>query len=129
VTYTAIALVTCVLVLIVDRYGLRTRLIGRPDFWFAYAIMFGFQLLTNAVLTGKEVVRYADSTILGTGNDVAAPTMFGSGRIFFAPVEDLVFGFALILLTLSVWIWLGRRGVQREPVSGPPRWRRGARKT
>jgi hypothetical protein len=33
----------------------------------------------------------------------------------------LLFGFCLVVLTLSIWVWLGRNGVQREPRSGPPR--------
>jgi hypothetical protein len=41
--------------------------------------------------------------------------------LVFAPIEDLLFGFCLVVLTLVIWIWLGRQGVQREPVSGPPR--------
>jgi hypothetical protein len=36
----------------------------------------------------------------------------------YAPVEDLVFGFALVLLTLDLWVWWGRRGVQRTPAAG-----------
>jgi hypothetical protein len=24
----------------------------------------------------------------------------------------------LILLSLSIWVWLGRRGIQREPAAG-----------
>jgi hypothetical protein len=39
-------------------------------------------------------------------------------RIAYAPVEDLLFGFAMVLLTLSVWVWLGRRGIQRTPRAG-----------
>lgn len=108
---------------VVDLWLLRTRLLTRADFWTAYAIMVFFQLLTNGVLTGRQIVNYADDTILGTGNDIAAPQLFSPGRILFAPVEDLLFGFAMILLTLSVWIWLGRCGLQRRPFSGPPRWR------
>jgi hypothetical protein len=49
--------------------------------------------------------------------------LFGDGRIVFAPVEDLLFGFALVVLTQVLWVWLGRRGVQRTPYSGPPRVR------
>jgi hypothetical protein len=29
-----------------------------------------------------------------------------------------LFGFAMVLLTLSVWVWLGRRGIQRTPAAG-----------
>jgi hypothetical protein len=31
-----------------------------------------------------------------------------------------MFGFALVMLTLTLWVLWGRRGVQREPMSGPP---------
>ena len=70
-----------------------------------------FQLLTNGVLTGLDVVRYDPGTVLGP-------------RLAFAPVEDLLFGFALVLQTLAWWVFWGRRGIQRRPAAGPPRWRR-----
>jgi lycopene cyclase domain-containing protein len=75
---------------------LRTRLLTRKAFWVSYAIMVGFQLLVNGVLTGLRIVQYDRDTILGP-------------RLAYAPVEDLGFGFALILLTLSCWVALGRR--------------------
>ncbi len=31
-----------------------------------------------------------------------------------------MFGFALVMLTLTLWVLWGRRGIQREPMSGPP---------
>ncbi|MBA3524547.1 MAG: lycopene cyclase domain-containing protein [Geodermatophilaceae bacterium] len=98
-TYTALVGVVVPLVMVVDLHLLRTRLLTRRLFWTAYAIVLGFQLVVNGVLTGL-VVRYDSTAILGP-------------RLFFAPVEDVGFGFALILLTLSTWVWLGRRGHQR----------------
>lgn len=125
-TYTQIAIVTAVVVILLDLFVLRTRMVLRRDFWIAYAIMIGFQFLTNAALTGTQTVQYADDTIVGIGNDVAPgrPPLLGEGRLFFAPVEDVAFGFGLILLTLSLWQWFGDRGLQPEPRSGPPIWRR-----
>ena len=38
-------------------------------------------------------------------------TFIGTGRIAYAPVEDLAFGFALVLMTCVVWVWLGRRSI------------------
>ena len=35
-------------------------------------------------------------------------------RLASAPVEDLLFGFALILGVLSLWVFNGRRGIQRK---------------
>lgn len=125
-SYTAIALVTFVVVIMIDLFALRTRMITRKEFWIAYAIMIGFQFLTNAVLTGTQTVQYADDTIVGTGNGVAPgqPPFLGEGRLFYAPMEDVAFGFGLILLTLSVWQYWGDRGLQDRPRSGPPLWRR-----
>jgi lycopene cyclase domain-containing protein len=91
--------------LVVDLAVLRTRLVLRKVWWVAYAIVLFFQLLTNGVLTGRGVVRYDPERILGW-------------RIAYAPVEDVLFGFAMVLLTLATWVWLGRRGVQNEPRAG-----------
>ena len=84
---------------------LRTRLLTRRAFWTAYAIIVFFQLVTNGVLTGRRVVTYDADAILGG----ATPQLLGDGRIVYAPVEDLLFGFALVVQTLAWWVWWGRR--------------------
>lgn len=98
----AIGLVGAVLL---DLVALRTRLLTRGVFWATYPIILVFQLISNGVLTGRGVVRYDPGAILGW-------------RIGYAPVEDLGFGFALVLATLSLWVWLGRRGVDQGPGAG-----------
>lgn len=124
-TYTALAVSSVIIAVLVDLFVLRTRLVTRKVFWVSYAIMFFFQLLTNGVLTGRKVVRYDGDVIIGNDTPATgAPPFLGEGRIAFAPVEDLMFGFGLILLTLACWVWWGRRGVQRTPLAGPPIWRR-----
>ena len=123
-TYTQLALVGVVAVVVLDLVVLRTRLLARRVFWVAYAIIVSFQLLTNGVLTGLRIVRYDGSAIVGSSTPADAPPPFlGDGRIAYAPFEDLLFGFALVVLTLVLWVWLGRRGVQRTPYAGPPRAR------
>jgi len=104
-SYTAIAVVAVVLALVVDRWVARTRLTGTRTWWSAYAIIVFFQLLTNGWLTGRGIVRYAPDAIVGDG-DIR---FVGHGRLVYAPVEDLAFGFALVLTTCVVWTWLGRR--------------------
>jgi lycopene cyclase domain-containing protein len=104
-TYTVAALLGVAGALAVDLLALRTRLVTRAVFWATYPIIIGFQLLSNGILTGRGIVIYDPAAILGW-------------RIAFAPVEDLLFGFAMVLFTLSLWVWLGRRGVQREPAAG-----------
>ena len=104
-TYTVAAALGALAAVGVDLFVLRTRLLARGVFWATYPIVVGFQLLSNGILTGRGIVRYDPDAITGL-------------RIAYAPVEDLFFGFAMVLLTLSTWVWLGRRGVQREPRAG-----------
>lgn len=121
-TYTQLALTGVLLAILNDMFLLRTKLLTRRIFWVSYSIIIFFQLVSNGVLTGLRIVRYNGLVIIGSSTPVdGPPPIFGDGRIIFAPVEDLFFGFALVLLSLSTWVWLGRRGVQREPVAGPPR--------
>ncbi len=121
-TYTQLAVLGVLLVVVWDLVIVRTALLRRRVFWMSYAIIIFFQLLTNGVLTGLRIVRYSGDAILGSSTPPdSPPPAFGDGRILFAPVEDLLFGFALVVLTLSLWVAWGRRGVQRQPMSGPPR--------
>ncbi len=99
-SYTVLAFVATAAVVIVDLLVLRTRLLIRPIFWIAEAIVLVFQLIVNGVLTGRGVVRYNPHDIIGA-------------RLVHAPIEDLFFGFALVTLTLSLWVWLGRRAAAR----------------
>lgn len=108
-TYTQLAAGGVLLAVLTDLFVLRTRLLGRSSFWIAYAIVVFFQLLTNGWLTGREIVRYDGGTILGDSD----PQFLGDGRIVYAPVEDLLFGFALALWTLGWWTWLGARQARR----------------
>ncbi|MHB1166788.1 MAG: lycopene cyclase domain-containing protein [Candidatus Nanopelagicales bacterium] len=124
-TYTQLALAAVVIVAVVDLAVLRTRLLGRRVFWVSYAIVVFFQLVTNAMFTGFGIVRYDGAAIIGGPSPVeGAPPFVGDGRLAFAPVEDLLFGFALVVLSLSLWVWWGRRGIDRTPATGPPIWRR-----
>ena len=95
-SYSALAVTAVVAVLVLDLAVYRTRMVTRPVFWVAYAIIITFQLLMNGVLTGLEVVTYDPDTIWGL-------------RIAYAPVEDLLFGFAMVTLTLASWAAVNRR--------------------
>ena len=123
-TYTQIAVMAAVLAVALD-FALRTRLVTRKVFWVSYAIIVFFQLLSNGVLTGSGTVHYDGAFILGESSpEGSRPPFLGQGRIAYAPVEDLLFGFAMILWSQVFWVFWGRRGVQREPRSGPPIWER-----
>jgi len=122
VTYTQLAVIAALIVASIDLWVLKTRLLTRKVFWASYAIIIFFQLVSNGFLTGAGIVEYSGAKIIGSDTPATErPPFFGDGRISYAPVEDLIFGFALIVLTLATWVTLGRKGLQREPFSGPPR--------
>jgi lycopene cyclase domain-containing protein len=106
VSYTALAVAGVAVAVLLDLVVLRTRVLTRRVFWTAYAIVVFFQLLTNGWLTGRDIVRYSAAEIVGW-------------RLVFAPVEDLLFGFSLVVQTLAWWVWWGRfsrrRGGPAEP--------------
>ncbi|MBD2759929.1 lycopene cyclase domain-containing protein [Yimella sp. cx-573] len=104
-SYTALAAIGVVVVLVLDLWVARTRVITTAVWWISYAIIAFFQVLTNGWLTGRRIVNYNPDVIIGSEK----VTMLGDGRIGYAPVEDLAFGFGLVLLTCVVWTWLGRR--------------------
>ena len=106
-SYTAAAALGLLGALGLDLLVLRTRLIAGRVFWATYPIVLAGQLVANGILTGRGIVRYDARAILGP-------------RVVYAPVEDLAFGFALVLSALSVWVWLGRRGID-APDPPPPR--------
>lgn len=121
-TYTQLALLSVPIAILIDLYVLKTKLVKRKVYWASYAIIVFFQLVANGVLTGAGIVEYSGAKIIGSDTPQdSRPPFLGDGRIAYAPVEDLLFGYSMILLTLALWVWWGKRGVQREPLSGPPR--------
>ncbi|WP_261558277.1 lycopene cyclase domain-containing protein [Frankia tisae] len=95
-SYTVLAVLGVAAAVAADLWLLRTRLVTRRIFWVSYAIIVVFQLLSNGILTGFGIVVYDSGAITGL-------------RIAYAPVEDLLFGFALVTHTLTWWVWWGRR--------------------
>ncbi|MDQ2758688.1 MAG: lycopene cyclase domain-containing protein [Actinomycetota bacterium] len=108
-TYTTAAVLGVGAALALDLVVLRTRLVATRRWWLAYAIIVFFQLVTNGWLTGRRIVTYDSAAIIGAGS----VEFVGDGRLVYAPVEDLAFGFALVLATCVVWVRLGSR--RRHP--------------
>ncbi len=104
-SYTAATVLGIVAAVVLDLVVLRTRLLATRQWWAAYAIVVVFQLLTNGWLTGRLIVTYDPDVIFGAGS----VPLVGDGRLAYAPVEDLGFGFALVLATCALWVWWGRR--------------------
>ncbi|MBF8252033.1 MAG: lycopene cyclase [Actinobacteria bacterium] len=100
-SYTQLAIFAVLCAIVFDYYITEIRLMRRRVFWTSYAIILGFQLLTNWWLTSRNIVMYDPNVITGV-------------RIASAPVEDLLFGFALVLGVLSNWIRIDALKKQRQ---------------
>jgi lycopene cyclase domain-containing protein len=105
ISYTVAASIAVLVAILVDLLILQTALVRSKTWWTAYGIIAVFQLITNGWLTGRGIVRYSANAILGSGRIV----FLGDGRIAYAPVEDLGFGFALVLISCAAWVWTGAR--------------------
>ena len=59
-TYTQLGPGAVAVMVVVDLWVLRTRLVTRRVFWTAYAIIVFFQLVTNGMFTGFGIVATDD---------------------------------------------------------------------
>ena len=96
--YTLMAIAGVVAVAALELAWLRTGLFRRRAYWVALAIVFFFQVLVDGWLTklSAPIVLYA-------------PEQFSGVRIpWDVPVEDYLFGFALVTLVMLLWERAGR---------------------
>jgi lycopene cyclase domain-containing protein len=91
--YLFAASAAAVLVVLLELFVLRTGLFRRPAYWITMAIVLGFQVPVDGWLTKLDapVVLYADWAISG----VRVP--------WDIPVEDFLYGFAMITAVLLLW--------------------------
>jgi lycopene cyclase domain-containing protein len=99
--YTDIAIISIIFAAIVDLFIIKNKLLTKKVFWTSYAIILPFQLITNWWLTSRNIVMYSQDAITGI-------------RVASAPAEDLLFGFALILLVMNLWVYWGKKGIQKR---------------
>jgi lycopene cyclase domain-containing protein len=99
--YTDIAIISIIFAAVVDLFIIKNKLLTKKVFWTSYAIILPFQLITNWWLTSRNIVMYSSDAITGI-------------RIASAPAEDLLFGFALILLVMNLWVYWGKKGIQKR---------------
>ncbi len=92
--YTVLAFFACVVTIVLD-VVLGTRVTTRRLFWIFLAVMFGFKFLVNGYLTWRPIVLYGKQFFL----DV---------RIWTIPVEDFLYGFSLIAVSVILWEYFSR---------------------
>lgn len=91
--YTLPAVVSVVAIVVLELMLLRTGLFRRQAYWLSMVIVIGFQILTDGWLTklSAPVVIYENWQTSG----IRFP--------FDIPIEDFLFGFALVTAVLLLW--------------------------
>ena len=106
-TYTVLAFIAVAVAFVLELTVIRSGVLKQGRFYAACVIVLVFQFITNGYLTKTEIVQYDPAAILGL-------------RIFFAPVEDLLYGFALVLLSMATWPRLGSTTRRLREREAPP---------
>ena len=118
--YTWASIAAVVAVVAVELLWLKTGLFGKVTFWISYAVILFFQVLVDGWLTklSAPIVTYN-------------PDKFSGIRVpFDIPIEDYLFGFALIVLTMLLWERAGQRpDGDRGPRAGAGTSRTGTGRT
>ena len=91
--YTVPAVVSALAVCALELMLLRTGIFRRPAYWLSMVIVIGFQILTDGWLTklSAPIVIYDNRQTSG----IRFP--------FDIPIEDFLFGFALVTAVLLLW--------------------------
>ena len=104
--YTLLAVLSVLGTVAVEWFWLRTGVFRRAQYWIAMGIVYFFMVLVDGWLTklSDPIVIYAPEHHLG----IRIP--------WDIPVEDYLFGFSMITLTLLAWLHLGDRTSTKERV-------------
>lgn len=97
--YTLPAIVSVVLVCLLELVVLRTGLFRKPAYWISMVIVVGFQVLMDGWLTklSAPIVIYNEKHTSG----LRFP--------WDIPVEDFLFGWALVTAVLLIWVKQGQK--------------------
>jgi lycopene cyclase domain-containing protein len=106
--YTLLAVLSVVGTVAVEVFWLRTGIFRKGQYWIAMAIVYFFHVLVDGWLTklSAPIVIYDEGQITG----VRIP--------WDIPVEDYLFGFSMITLTLMLWVRQGDRAAQTDHNDG-----------
>ncbi|MFL6165685.1 MAG: lycopene cyclase domain-containing protein [Ornithinibacter sp.] len=101
--YTVLSVLSVVGTVAVELLWFRTGIFRKGQYWIAMAIVYFFHVLVDGWLTklSAPIVIYDEGQITG----VRIP--------WDIPVEDYLFGFSMITLTLLLWV---RQGDRADPV-------------
>jgi lycopene cyclase domain-containing protein len=87
--YTILAILSLLIVFLIEA-RLKSGIFRRVIFWFFLLIIAGFKFLVNGYLTAEGIVLYNHRFFLGV-------------RIGSIPLEDFIFGFSMVSVTIILW--------------------------
>lgn len=96
--YTVTALVSVAAVVAIELLWLRTGIFRTARYWISMVIVLGFQIPVDGWLT-----KLSDPVVLYDEGE-----MTGWRVPWDIPVEDFLFGFGMVTLTLLIWVRLSR---------------------
>lgn len=106
--YTLLAVLSVLATVAVEVLWLRTGVFRTGQYWISMGIVYFFHVLVDGWLTklSAPIVIYDSGEIIG----LRVP--------WDIPVEDYLFGFSMITLTLLAWLRVGDRDERAESTEG-----------
>ena len=98
--YTILAFISVIATLLLDRFS-GIRVLRKKEFWLLLFIIFLFKLLVNGYLTGQNIVIYSPHFFLGI-------------RLGTIPIEDFLFGFSMVTMTIILWEYFKGKELKEE---------------
>jgi len=87
--YTLLSIFSLFLIFLIE-VRLKSGIFKLKIFWLFLLIIAVFKLLVNGYLTGRNIVIYNPNFFLGI-------------RLGSIPIEDFIFGFSMVSLTIILW--------------------------
>lgn len=92
--YTILGVISIIITIFINRIT-KVGLFKQPIFYLFLGIILGFKFLVNGYLTGANIVMYD-------------PRFFLNARIGSIPLEDFLFGFSMVSLSIIFWEYFKR---------------------
>lgn len=103
--YTILAAVSVLLTIFVD-YKSGVRLLRKRLFYLFLLIVLSLELVVDGYLTGTGIVTYN-------------PQFFSGIRIGSIPIEDFLFGFSMVTMTIVLWEYFRRKSEHSSSTGCP----------
>jgi lycopene cyclase domain-containing protein len=93
--YTILSVAAVLLTVCLDKAS-RINLLKQKGYYAFILVILFFKMLVNGYLTGKQIVMYRPQFFLGL-------------RIGSIPLEDFLFGFSMVTMTIIFWEYFKKK--------------------